>query len=190
MRVFVAFDLAISAVEKLVLVQREIDEPIAAVGAKARWTAAANIHMTLKFIGDIDAGLVTRIRDQLRLVSVGHALFEYEARGIGCFPGPKMPRIIWAGAGAGVERVTALQKDVEEGLGRLGIAIDDRPFHPHVTLGRIKTFDKRVDLEPILGQFEDTVFGVSHVKDVILFESRLTSKGAIYEIIERYPLIG
>lgn len=190
MRVFVAFDLAISVVEKLVLVQQEINPQIESAGATARWTDAANIHMTLKFIGDVDPSLVIRIRDKLREIVTMHALFDYEAVGVGCFPEPKRPRIIWAGAGAGVERVEALQSDIEERLASLGIAKEKRAFHPHVTLGRLKTFKERVDIEPTLTELSDTVFGNSQVKDLILFESRLTPKGATYHVVERFPLIG
>ena len=190
MRVFVAFDLAISVVEKLVLVQQEINQPIASEGAEARWTDGANLHLTLKFIGGVDPSLVSRIREKLRQIAAQQALFEYETVGIGCFPGPKKPRIIWAGAGAGVEHVEALHMNTEVGFSRLGIAKEERAFHPHVTIGRLKTYKSRIDIEPTLATYNDTVFGSSQVKDLILFESRLSPKGATYHVIERFPLIG
>lgn len=188
MRVFVAFDLAIPVVENLVLLQEDLTAPLRSAGAKPRWPDAANIHLTVRFIGEVDDALVMRIREQLRLVAARTPKLALQTRGTGCFPDARQPRIIWAGAGDGSEAVVALQKDVEEALSAIGVAPDERPFFPHVTVGRVRTPTGRVDAESMLRPYADTDFGTSQIKDIILLESRLGPKGAEYRVIERFPL--
>lgn len=190
MRVFVAFDLSIRTVENLVLLQEDLQKPVAQLGAKARWTDAANIHLTLKFIGEVERSLVFRVREVLGEVARRHPLFDTETVGTGCFPNYRTPRIIWAGSGAGAEVIGRLQADVEGQLGELGIPKEDRPFFPHVTIGRVQTRKNRVDLEPVLTPYRDTAFGSSQVKDIALYESQLNPSGVVYRVIERFPLLG
>jgi RNA 2',3'-cyclic 3'-phosphodiesterase len=190
MRVFVAFDLSIRTVENLVLLQEDLQKPLAQLGAKARWIDAANIHLTLKFIGEVERSLVFRIREVLAEVARRHPLFDTDTSGTGCFPSYRTPRIVWAGSGQGAEAVARLQNDIETHLGELGIPADDRTFHPHVTIGRVQTRKTRVDLEPVLTPYRDTVFGSSQVKDFALYESQLNPSGVVYRVIERYPLTG
>lgn len=190
MRVFVAFDLSIATVENLVLLQEDLHGPISELGAKPRWTSAANIHLTLRFIGALQPELVLRVREELRLVAQRHAMFDTQSTGTGCFPSYDTPRIIWAGTGAGTEGVVQLQSDVEQGLGRLGIPREDRPFKPHVTVGRVRTRARRIDLEPVLTAYRDTHFGSSQIKDFALFESHLNPRGVVYRVLERFPLTG
>lgn len=188
MRVFIAFDLSIRTVENLVVLQEDLAKPVADAGAKARWTDAANIHLTLKFLGEMERGMVFRVRDVLRLVSRRHVMFDMETVGVGCFPKPTVPRIIWAGTGPGQDHITQLQSSVEAAMAELGIEPERRPFHPHVTIGRIKTRTKRIDLGPVLEPYAETFFGVSQIKELILFQSELKPTGAVYSVIERFPL--
>ncbi|MBN1946758.1 MAG: RNA 2',3'-cyclic phosphodiesterase [Bradymonadales bacterium] len=190
MRMFIAFDLAIKVVEKLLLVQEDLHRPVSAAGATPRWTEASNIHLTLKFLGEMEQNQIVSVSQVVRDVAGRHPIFEMETYGIGCFPGPRQPRIIWAGTTRGADETLAMQQDIEDGLAAVGIPREDRPFHPHVTIGRLKTRKGRVDLTTILEPYREMPFGPSQVKDMALFQSILSPKGAIYKVIERFPLTG
>lgn len=188
MRVFVAVDLAIRVVENLVLLQEDLNGPISDLEGSVRWIEAANIHLTLKFLGDADPGLVIRLREVLREAACSVSLFDLETVGTGCFPDEKRPRVLWAGTGEGLDELNGLRAAVLKGTQSLGIADDKRPYQAHVTLGRVKTFDDRIDVSGVLAPFEQTSFGRSQIKDLLLMESRLDPKGATYHVIERFPL--
>ncbi len=188
MRVFIAVDLAIRVVENLILLQEDLNGPIAEREGSVRWTEAANIHLTLKFLGDADPGLVIRLREVLREAACSVSLFDLETTGTGCFPDENRPRVLWAGAGEGLDELNGLRSAVQKATQSLGIADDKRPYQPHVTLGRIKTFDDRIDVSALLAPFKQTSFGRSQIKDLLLMESRLGPKGASYHVIERFPL--
>jgi 2'-5' RNA ligase len=190
MRVFVACDLSISTVENLVLLQEDLSKPLTQAGVKPRWVEAANIHMTLKFLGERDPDLVYQVREKLRDLVRRHRMFEVETLGTGCFPDYRTARVLWAGTRSGREAVIAAVQDVEATLAELGIEPERREFKPHVTLARIRTRRKRVDLEPILTPYRDTVFGTSLVKDFALYQSQLQPNGVVYRVLERFPLGG
>ena len=190
MRVFICFDLSVPTVNNLVLLQEELREPIVELGGKVRWTPPENIHLTLKFLGETDDDMVFQIRSKLRDVAKQHPMVEAETVGTGAFPNAKVPRIIWVGTGTGSDAIITLQQNIETSLETLGIQKDDRSFKPHLTIGRIKTRKQRVNLEPILLPHSDKTFGVSLVKDFALYRSVLHPRGAIYQVIERFPLTG
>lgn len=190
MRVFICFDLNVRTVSNLVLLQEELREPIAEIGGKVRWTLPENIHVTLRFLGETDDDMVFQIRSKLRGVAKTHPMVETESVGTGAFPNAKVPRIIWVGTGKGCDEIITLQEDIETSLEQLGIQKDNRSFKPHVTIGRLKTGKQKVNIEPILLPHTDKQFGVSLVKDFALYRSVLHPRGAIYQVIERFPLIG
>lgn len=190
MRLFVALDLAIPVVENLVLLQEDLHEPLEALGLTPRWTDAANIHLTLRFLGAVDDALVHRIRDKLREACDESPLFDLRTRGTGAFPGTDCPRILWAGVGEGGDALEALRARVEAGLDDLGLEGDPRPFHPHITLGRMRTEGNRADVGAALAPYSETEFGVTQVKDIALMQSQLHPKGAIYKVVERFALRG
>jgi len=190
MRVFICFDLNVRTVNNLVLLQEDLHKPIVELGGKVRWTPPEDIHLTLKFLGETDDDMVFQIRSKLREVAKQHPMVEAETVGTGAFPNAKIPRIIWVGTGKGADAIVTLQQDIETALEKLGIQKDDRPFKPHVTIGRIKTQKQRVNLESIILPHADKQYGVSLAKDFALYRSVLHPRGAIYQVIERFPLMG
>jgi 2'-5' RNA ligase len=186
-RLFIAVDLAIPVVERLAVLQRQLDERLDG-GVRIKWTRPQNIHMTLKFLGDTDEAMVPMLRDVLSNLVGPLFPFEVESRGIGCFPRPDNPRIIWAGFDDdGAEVLSLLQQALERDLDELGIPKDQRAFKPHVTLGRVKSRQKP-SLDHLFQGLRGTSWGNSYIKDFILFESRLDHTGATYHVLDRFPL--
>lgn len=188
-RLFIALDLAIPVVEQLVVFQEEIQEMLADQDdVRVRWTSPENIHLTMKFLGDTEEALVPMLRETLGVLVKPLFPFEVEAKGIGVFPSAKKPRIIWSGFDEQSEEVLSLlQQALERDLEELGFEKEDRPFRPHVTLGRVKS-RSRPDFTDVGDDLGEQSFGKSYIKDVILYESKLGSEGPTYTVIDRFAL--
>lgn len=188
-RLFVALDLAIPVVEQLAVFQEELHALLADDdGVRVRWTSPENIHLTMKFLGDTEEALVPMLRDTLGELVKPLFPFEVEAKGIGFFPNPKNPRIIWSGFDQqSAEVLSLLQQALERDLSELGFAKEDRAFRPHVTLGRVKS-RRRPDFTEYTGEIGRRSFGKSYIKDVVLYESELSSQGPTYTVIDRFAL--
>lgn len=187
-RLFIAVDLSISVVERLALLQREWAAALRDADVRISWVAPENIHLTLKFLGELGEPLVPMIEQTLATLVRPLFPFEVGCQRVGAFPDPRRPRILWAGLeDKGAEVIGLLRQAIEQDIDRLGIAPDDRPFHPHVTLGRVKSLeacDMR-DLVASLGAYD---FGSSFIKDIVLYESILTSSGPEYRVRNRFSL--
>lgn len=191
-RLFVALDLAIGVVEELLNVQEEFHAYLGANGdlpeTRMRWTNPENIHLTLKFLGDTDDALLSRLRDTISGLVKPLFPFEVEARGVGFFPSPELPRIFWSGFDPqSAEVLTLLQQAIERDLGELGFEPNQRPFHPHITLGRVKS-RAHPDFASFVAEHKTHSFGKSYVKDFVLYESTLTPDGPVYRVIDRFTL--
>lgn len=191
-RLFVALDLAIGVVEELLNIQEELHAHLGANGdlpqTRLRWTNPENIHLTLKFLGNTEDALISRLSETISSLVKPLFPFEVEARGVGFYPAPELPRIFWCGFDPQSAEVLALlQQAIERDLGELGFAPNDRPFHPHLTLGRVKS-RANPDFASFAAKHENRSFGKSYVKDFVLYESILTPSGPVYQVIERFTL--
>jgi RNA 2',3'-cyclic 3'-phosphodiesterase len=155
--------------------------------AEVRWTKPGGYHLTLKFLGEIDEPTVERVKAVLRAAASRHKGFPLRLHGTGAFPSERSPRVLWLGIEAGPE-LAALQGDLEAALGAEGFPREDRPFKPHLTLGRVKGRD-RLDkaMAELAKHAADDLGGMTAVK-VALFESRLRPGGADYRIVDEAGL--
>ena len=108
------------------------------IGASVRWVRPEGIHLTLKFMGDIPAETVERVLEVLPPVAARFSPFELSISGLGVFPNPRRPRVLWAGVEGDIETLAALQLAVDLALGELGLPKEQRAFSPHLTLGRVR----------------------------------------------------
>ncbi len=192
-RLFIALNLSIPVVETLVMFQHDFEERLEeeyGSGVRLRMVEAANIHLTLKFLGDTPPEMVEPISDRLTEICEPLFAFEVECRTLGAFPDLERPRVLWAGLDEkSSEVLKLLQRNVEEELAEIGVAKESRPFHPHITLGRVKS-RQRPSLVELAKDYDDVSFGKSFIKDMVLYESHLTPRGARYEVVERFVLGG
>ena len=114
--------------------------------ADVRWVAIPSIHLTLKFLGEVDSGIIPKLKEFLDNHSKAERPFDLSLHGLGCFPNLIRPRIIWCGISGETERLLNLQQRVERVCVELGFAPEDRPFHPHLTLGRV---NGKSNLQPL-----------------------------------------
>ncbi len=153
-------------------------------GDRIRWTKPENVHLTLKFLGDVQEEVLEDLCTALAEAVAGHASFDVELTGLGAFPSARRARIMWAGVGAGSEELRSLAEEVDAALAPLGFERERRPYTPHLTLGRIPGRPVSLDL-PSSGVEELGRFRVQRVEFV---RSTLTAKGAVYEIIGAFAL--
>jgi len=149
----------------------------------ARWQSEGQLHLTLRFVGEVDRHRAGDIHAALG--AIHHAPFEIALNGIGAFERRGQAETVWAGV-APHAPLKALHKKVDAALTRVGVAPDQRAFLPHVTLARLKRSSGPVgNLLEQSGGLASPLFTVDHFA---LFESALTPDGAVYTMIERYPL--
>ncbi len=107
-------------------------------GGSVRWVPPDGIHLTLKFMGDIQAEMVDLVLKALPPVTARFSPFELAISGLGVFPNPRRPRVLWAGVHGDLETLSALQLAVDDAVGNLGLPKEQRAFSPHLTLGRVR----------------------------------------------------
>ena len=188
MRLFVAVEMGADVQATVSGAIGELKRRVAqsAPHARVTWVKPAHLHLTLRFIGEADAALGATIRGALDHPIVAPA-FALTIEGTGTFPPRRPPRVIWAGIAGGFDALRAVERELRARLDRLLPPEDERDFHPHVTLGRVKN---PAGLRPavLLDGLKDAAFGVVHVGAVTLFESRVSSAGPTYVALCRTPL--
>ena len=181
MRLFVGIDLPGQIVDNL---SRLISQfrPLAAV----RWSRAANLHITTKFIGEWPEQRLPEIKDALRDVA-GLGSFRISLRGLGWFPNPHSPRIFWVGVEAGAE-LAALAAAIERTTVKLGIPSEDRPYKPHLTLARLQGIGREelIAIRQAVAALESTDFDSFEAKEFHLYESKMGPGGSIYTKLSTY----
>jgi len=182
MRLFIAINLPDEWKE--VLAQPK--ESIAWLGKGVRWVEPDGMHLTLKFLGDVDRGLIDSITTSLRTITSSINSFHIRIAGTGVFPSPRRPRVFWAGVSA-PDELTILQQGIENAMGALGFQQDEQPFKPHLTVARIKEpiGKKRITDAFLRFRIRSDLFQVSRIS---LVRSHLKSDGARYEELQAFPL--
>lgn len=143
-----------------------------------------NLHITIRFLGEVNNALLGEVKENLGRLSF--TKFKIHIKGVGAFPSPSSPRVIWVGIEEGGDELRKLHESVERLIGKYGVP-DERGFVPHITVARVKA--KGEALSKILMQWRDFEFGWQDVDKVVLKKSTLTPRGPIYENLLIVPLI-
>ena len=184
MRVFIAVDIDDQKIiSHIVSIGREIK----ASGAHVKLVEPENIHITLKFLGEIQEKDLEIVNSIVSESVEGIKKFYINMVGVGAFPTPKNPRVIWVGVSEGAQELTNLAVKVSSQLERLGFRKENRPFSPHVTICRVKRYNPR--LKELIKRYEDQEFGKFLVKEVRVKQSKLTPQGPIYKTLFRKELL-
>ncbi len=181
-RAFISIDLA----GKLEL--NEVTRALRGLFIQQNIVAPELIHLSLKFLGDLSVSKVNEILGKMRSAVEGVAPFDMTFKGLGAFPKPDNPRVIWIGVIA-PETLDIIAKRIEEGCTDLGFKKEDRPFSPHITLSRVKVVRDRQGLPEVFKNFQDTEFGKVHVEAIRLKKSILGPKGPIYTTMGEVTLV-
>ncbi len=155
-----------------------------------RWVPVHNMHLTLKFLGDISPANLDLIKQMLTTEAPQHRAFDVEVEGLGAYPSSRRPRVLWVGLNAPAALIS-LQHSIETATARLGYASEERGFSPHLTIGRVRQNASAADLQKIraaLGETKVGSLGTVHVAAVHLFKSELHPSGSIYTKLFSAPL--
>ncbi len=147
-----------------------------------RWVPAGNIHLTLKFLGDTPVEKVEPLKKSMESEAIRHEPFEIQVGTLGAFPNPRRPRVIWVGVQAPAE-LARLAAGVEKAVQSLGFVPEERPFSPHLTLGRVSqhaSYDEIGALAELITNTRVESLGIARVDKIHLFRSDLRSTGAVY----------
>ncbi len=184
LRAFVAVEIPADLLKTLARVQAEIKGR----GVRARWTRAENLHLTLKFLGEIAAGQLDVVTHALRSAAAAHSAFKLTAAGIGVFPGLRRPRVLWAGLSGATDALAQLQRELDDQLEAVGFSREARGFHGHLTLGRFTEEAGAGGIAAAISAYVSERFGSFDVQEVVLFQSDLQPKGPVYTALARAQL--
>ena len=185
MRSFIALPLPPEITSLLANIERDLQR----FGADVRWCGVGSIHLTLKFLGEIDPAVLPGLARALEERVAPRAPFPVDLGGLGGFPNLRSPKVLWCGLGE-TEALTRLQADVEEVCRRHGFEPDARPFRPHLTLGRVQG---RRNLQPLLDHIRigaEPVEARFTARQCNVYRSTLRPAGAVYDVLKEIRLAG
>lgn len=186
-RTFIAIELAPHVVDGLARVQDELR----GAGAKVKWVAKHNLHLTVKFLGDVEFEKVSEINRVITNAVADVRPFPVTIQGIGTFPaGRKAPRVVWAGVQGSTETLEKIYTRLNEGLVAFGVPYEKRRFSPHATIGRVRSSAGTQRLVDAIRLHEGTPFGDTDISGLVFFMSELASSGPTYTALAHIPFGG
>jgi 2'-5' RNA ligase len=188
-RVFVAVDIgdAVRREAARVVSALQMKLEAARTPPKVVWVKPAALHVTIRFLGEVEPGEVERIVPRLA-PPIPIAPFDVQWRGIGTFPNNRHPRALWLGVINGAAQLAAIEAEVSTRLSGAAVELEDRALLPHLTLGRVKMAGAGIDWPKVL-QSAEVKNATSHIERVTLYQSRLSQYGPNYTELVSAPLI-
>ncbi len=189
-RLFVAITLPDPVRDGLVALQRELGTALETT--RLRRVAAENLHLTLRFLGDVPRARIETLCDDLRAGAATRGAFTLTMTGTGCFPASGPPRAVWAGIRDPDRDLTPLAAAVRVATADVAATRNESRFAAHVTLARCRrmTRAERRALAAFVQATNERVIAAFDVSDIALVESRLTHAGSAYSVLERFDLAG
>ncbi len=183
MRCFIALEVPEDLQDALGRVQAKLR----AAGADVKWTAPRSIHLTVKFLGDMPGDDVPAVCDAMNAVAAQALPFELGISGLGTFPQDAPPRVLWAGIHGDIEPLNALVAGLEKEIAdAVGIAPEVRPYHPHVTVGRVRSSRGGDRLDRLMkDEMSKEDLGTFSADELVLFMSELTREGPMHTPMAR-----
>jgi len=184
-RAFIAVDIPPLVRERI----RSFQLPLRAIPADIKWVRPENMHVTLKFLGDIAAGRVPEILHAIQDIAVSRRPFRVSLCGTGAFPDGSRPRVLWIGIENGHAALSRLAESIEQKFAILGFEREKRAFSAHLTLGRVRS---REGFTEVIAAMERRVFQTDpyRIEDVVLYGSELKPSGPVYTELGRVQLKG
>ncbi len=184
MRVFLALGVSDAVAQAL----RELQGQMRATDADVAWVRPEGLHLTLKFLGEVEPQMLPEIHAAVATVALRHAPMALHVESIGGFPNLRRPRVLWAGVQAA--GIASLAQQLDDALSTVGFAAARETFHPHITLGRVRSFKRWDTLEAILSTHAAHHFGTCEAPHIGIFQSTLQAGGSVYSLLYEAPLTG
>jgi 2'-5' RNA ligase len=185
LRAFVAFEAPADVRGAMEQLRDRLKES----GADVRWEPKEKFHATIKFLGNVDEKLLPSVMSEIERVTNDFSSFDVTYGDLGCFPSVKRPRVIWIGCMNTDGQLSSLKNSLDDRLRKLGFEKEERDFHPHITLGRVKSNRGLDHLTPVL---QSATFHPhpSLCNTILLMKSTLKPQGSEYSVVRAYALKG
>ncbi len=180
-RAFIALELPPSVISLL----DKLQENFKSLGLRAKWVRPENIHLTLKFLGNIDSGDIDKIGGAMTGAVKDFDPLTLAARGVGVFPGIRRPRVIWVGLGGQIQLLFDVQRRLEDNLAAIGFPKEKRPFKGHLTLGRFRQAVNTNTIHRIIQEHANLSSEEFTANRIILFQSELKPAGPVYSQLQQ-----
>ncbi|MCK4291868.1 MAG: RNA 2',3'-cyclic phosphodiesterase [Planctomycetes bacterium] len=187
MRVFIAIDIDEAVKKALADLQSELRSKIDIKKSDAKWVNPQNVHLTLKFLGEIKDEQVVDVCNITKDVAGRHNSFDIDVETVGHFGG-RSARVLWVGVGETCDQLLALQEDLEGQLASAGWPKEKRKFSGHLTLCRVRNSKAGFKLAQLTEEYKDFKLGTMPADSVCVYQSQLTPKGPIYTVLGNYEL--
>ena len=181
LRIFLALDLDQPIKSQLLRLQNRLDK----IGADVRWVKDEQIHLTMKFLGEITDQMAADVCRLCQNVSAEFEPFEFEVRAAGCFANHGRPRVLWVGVEDPSGCVRRLNERIEKTLGPLGLRRERRAFKPHVTLGRVSSAQNALELRAEVVKNTNFEAGIAQATEIAIYSSELGPDGPVHTVIGR-----
>ncbi|MFH1238622.1 MAG: RNA 2',3'-cyclic phosphodiesterase [bacterium] len=185
MRTFMAVEIGPETKTKLASLEDELKKS----AAEVKWVKPDNIHITLKFLGEVPPGDIEKINKAVETAVTGFKVFRINFREVGGFPSARNPRVIWVGVEEGQEELIRLSQSIERELTPLGWPPEERDFVPHLTIGRVRSNKNIKELGQKIENYKNNDFGQGLVDKVLIMESKLSPKGPTYLVVKEIKLL-
>jgi 2'-5' RNA ligase len=155
-------------------------------GAEAKWEPPEKLHCTVKFLGNTNPDLLDLLKEKASILSASCPVLRIRYRGLGCFPSLRDPRVVWVGMEEPEGNLAALHRDLDRALADLGIEPEQRAFHPHLTLGRVRG---RRNLDHLIRLLESLTLEnePAPLTELLLMKSDLRPSGSVYTTLQAFP---
>lgn len=180
-RSFIAFDIDNEAVLKKMM---EAQNLLIRTGANLKMVKPENIHITMRFLGNITPPTVEKVFEEMKKVQF--IPFDVKIQVIGVFPHMRYPRVVWVGITEGADQMQSIFSQLEPRLRKLGFAPDSKGFSPHLTIARVKSGRNKAELVKCISENANSEFGVIRAECLRLKRSNLTPKGPVYSTLKEF----
>jgi 2'-5' RNA ligase len=185
-RSFIALDLREEILDSLGEAVVRLDQG----GAKIRWVERANLHVTLRFLGEVADEIVAEVCGRAAVAAEQVAEFDFDVKGLTCVPPAGQLRMLWAGIDDATGEMAALHDLLAAELDGLDLHAEDRRFKPHLTLARMKYVPDPAAFRLAAAGWNDRLFGTQAASEIVVYSSKLTSDGPVYSPMAVCPLGG
>ncbi len=187
-RLFVALEPTDPVRRRLASIAAELRQAAGRAADEVRWVKPDDVHLTLQFLGAVPGARVAAVEEAVRGAAASSRTLSLEVKGAGGFPNARRPRVVWIGLAGDVPALTEIVADLGRRLAPLGFAPEERPYSPHLTLGRARDGRGAPGLAGALAQAAQAEGVTWRAGALVLFESHLSPRGARYEALLRAPL--
>ncbi len=187
MRLFIAIDINEGIKKALGDLQQQLQKKSGTKKGDAKWVRPDDIHLTLKFLGEVEDEKAAEICNITNEVAARHKSFELKIESVGYFGG-RSAKVLWVGTGEGAGNLQALQRELEEQLALAGWPEEAREFTGHLTLCRIRDPKAGMKLAQVTEEYRDFKLGVISADSVVVYKSELLPSGPIYTVLGNYKL--